>query len=134
MRSALRSYSQRHVAIVPVRMTEAWFLHDESAIRRASGNPNGTVALSLPNPKRVESVTDPKSTLEAALLTASELTGRRREKRKTEFPQMRARTAQLVEDFGPLKAASSFASFLVALEEALRELGHLKQMPRTPAR
>src|SRR4051794_15078621 len=30
-----------HVCVVPIRMTEAWLLIDESAIRRASGNPNG---------------------------------------------------------------------------------------------
>ncbi len=36
-----------HVPIIPVRMTEAWFLHDEDAIRSASGNPRGTVSLHL---------------------------------------------------------------------------------------
>src|SRR5690606_18674132 len=33
------------VPVVPVRMTEAWLLFDESAIRRAADNPNGTVDL-----------------------------------------------------------------------------------------
>ena len=35
-------------AVVPVRMTEAWLLLDEMAIRRAAGNPNGRMKLDLP--------------------------------------------------------------------------------------
>ncbi len=123
VRSGVQAISNLHVAIVPVRMTEAWLLHDAAAIRRASGNPNGTVALSLPPPADVESVVDPKSTLETALLTASELNGRRRQKRRAEFPQMRARTAELISDFAPLQATPSFSTFLSALEAALVSLG-----------
>jgi len=37
-----------HVCVVPVRMQEAWLLLEESAIRRAAGNPNGTTRLILP--------------------------------------------------------------------------------------
>ena len=31
--------TQRHVAVVPIRMTEAWLMIDEAAIRQVSGRP-----------------------------------------------------------------------------------------------
>jgi len=37
------------VCVVPVRMQEAWLLFDETALRKAAGNPNGTQKLNLPN-------------------------------------------------------------------------------------
>lgn len=39
------------VAVVPVRMLEAWLMFDEGATRRAAGNPNGTTPLNLPRLK-----------------------------------------------------------------------------------
>lgn len=69
--------SQQVVAVVPVQETEAWLLVDEAAIRRAVGNPHGTVDLRLPNPGRVENVASPKEVLEDALVRASEQSGRR---------------------------------------------------------
>lgn len=58
------------VAAVPVRMIEAWLLFDESAIRLAAGNPNGTTPLGLPGMPRAESVPDPKLLLRDAMLPA----------------------------------------------------------------
>jgi hypothetical protein len=104
-------------------------LHDREAMRRASGNPNGS--LTLPRTSDVEGVADPKEVLKQALLTASELTGRRREKKKGEFPRMRARTAELIADFGPLAAVPAFGAFLKALKEAAARLnvgGALRKM------
>lgn len=66
------------VPVVPVRMTEAWLLLDEAAIRQVAGNPNGRVGLKLPKPHEVESVADPKHALRQCLLTAADCTGRRR--------------------------------------------------------
>jgi hypothetical protein len=65
------------VAVIPIRTTEAWLLTDESAIRQAAGNRNGSVALSLPKPSKVEAEADPKATLLTALRVASERRGRR---------------------------------------------------------
>lgn len=113
-----------HVAIVPVRMTEAWFLHEEAAIRRASGNPNGKISLELPLPKDVEGEPDPKNTLRLALLAASELSGRRRKKKDKEFGSMRARVAELVSDFESLQEAASFSRFLSDLINVLSDLGY----------
>ena len=39
------SYDGAWVGIVPVRMTEAWLLLDESAIRRVAGRPHGDEPL-----------------------------------------------------------------------------------------
>lgn len=65
------------LAIVPVRMTEAWLLVDEEAIRRVAGRPNGTEPLGLPTAGAVEQVPDPKQVLRQALELASGATGRR---------------------------------------------------------
>jgi hypothetical protein len=68
----------RHIPVVPVRMTEAWLLADEHAIRSAAGNPNGMENLNLPELLRLEALPDPKQVLYEALITASGLNARRR--------------------------------------------------------
>lgn len=85
------------VPVVPVRMTEAWLLISEEAIRRAAGNPNGRIRLGLPPRNRLESLPDPKAILETQLVTASELQGRRR--KKFRFPAHRARVPDFVDDW-----------------------------------
>ncbi|MBN9656612.1 MAG: hypothetical protein J0H49_00455 [Acidobacteria bacterium] len=70
----------RHIPVVPVRMTEAWLLASETAIRSAAGNPNGNIALTLPNTRNLENLADPKRVLHTALATASGLNVRRRAK------------------------------------------------------
>lgn len=124
--NSVRNVAQHHIAVVPVRMTEAWLLHDVAAIRRASGNPTGTVSLARPTAANVEALRDPKWTLEEALLTASQLTGRRRQKRRAEFPRMRERTAELITDYSALHVPPAFAEFVAALRSALIELRHIK--------
>lgn len=78
IREALRATAIKHIPVVPVRMTEAWFLIDENAIRAAAGNPNGTMALNLPHRARLENLPDPKRVLYEALSTASGLGSARR--------------------------------------------------------
>jgi len=68
------------VCVVPVRMQEAWLLLDETAIRRAAGNPNGKALLDLPQPGKIEALPDPKARLENVLCAASGLKGRRLKK------------------------------------------------------
>lgn len=95
-----------HVGVVPVRMTEAWLLMDESAIRQASGRVSGTADLALPAISKVESDPDPKETLHAALRRANGSTGRR----ATRFHVHSAvhRVAHLVEDWAPLRRLAAF--------------------------
>jgi len=97
------------VAIIPVRMLEAWLCFEEDAIRKASGNPNGKVPLNLPPLKRVESRPDPKADLKEALLAASELSGRRRKKFDTAAAFWRI--VDCIEDFSPLLELPSFQVF-----------------------
>ncbi len=104
------------VALIPVRMSEAWLCLDESAIRKAAGNPAGTIHLSLPKPGNVESVPDPKAKLHEALRIASELNSRRR---KT-FSVHHAvhEVARNITDFSPLRVLPSFRAFEAAVRAA----------------
>jgi hypothetical protein len=76
--TALRGTLLRHIPVVPVRMTEAWLLADETAIRFAAGNPNGRENLNLPELRRLEDLPNPKRVLHEALSRASGLGARRR--------------------------------------------------------
>lgn len=67
----------RYVRVVPVRMTEAWLLLNEAAIREAAGNPNGSIRLSLPAVSRLESLPDPKEVLLELLRQATDNNPRR---------------------------------------------------------
>ena len=97
----------RHVVvIIPVRMTEAWLLLDEVAIRSASGSPNGTMSLKLPGAARLESLKDPKALLFEALRTAS---GRSAGRLKAFSPDARRhRVAELMASYEPLRILPSF--------------------------
>lgn len=97
------------VPVVPVRMTEAWLLTNEQAIRRASGNPNGRIPLDMPLPNRLESLVNPKAELQRLLRTASELRGRRLQ-RLNEASAVH-RVAEMTDDFGPLRRLSAFLDF-----------------------
>ncbi len=99
------------VTVIPVRMTEAWLLLDELAIRGAAGNPNGTSALHLPQPGRLEQQRDPKLALFEALRVASGLSptrlrGFQPEARRHRVTELMRATNQ---GFGPLRRLSSFA-------------------------
>jgi len=97
-----------HVCLVPVRMTEAWFLFDTNAIRIAAGNPHGTQDLGLPPMHRFEQM-DAKPALHQALRAASGHTGRKLRK----FCSARAvhRLGESLCDFSPLRQLPSFRSF-----------------------
>jgi hypothetical protein len=110
-----------HVCVVPVRMTEAWLLHDEAAIRRAVDNPNGRAKLPIPPVKRLEEVADPKSVLREALLVASESSGGRRRKMRRDFGQLRRRVAERITDYAPLRVLEAFARFEHDLRRVLDE-------------
>ncbi len=112
----LQTVGQHLVAIIPVRMTEAWLLLDEAAIRSASGNPNGTMPLKLPVAARLESLKDPKELLFEALRTAS---GRSAGRLKAFSPEARRhRVAELMASYEPLRVLPSF----VRLEAQLQQI------------
>lgn len=88
------------VPVIPVRMTEAWLLISEKAIREASGNPDGRVNLRLPPIREIEGIPDPKHLLRQLLLEAAEVTGRRR--KKFHFPERRASIPDFIDDWSEL--------------------------------
>jgi hypothetical protein len=107
------------IGVVPVRMTEAWLLFDQQAIRRAAGNPNG-IAL-LPSPAtRWDELPDPKHVLHEALRAASGLSGRRL--KKLSVSAAAHSVAEYIQDFSPLLSVRAFARFEADLEKVLREL------------
>lgn len=103
------------VGIVPVRMTEAWLLFDENAIRNAAGNPNGKNPLNLPQVHKLESRPDPKRDLQEVLKAASELKGRRLKKFNT--AQAFWRIVDFLDDFSPLRQLPAFLAFERAIHE-----------------
>ena len=125
--AAVGDWSGCSVPIVPVRMTEAWLLHDEQAIREASGNRKGKVPLTLPSVSKTESVADPKQVLLDALVDASERKGRRLHDLRREFGRFRADTARTIKDYSALKAVPAFQAFLRDLDTAI---GKLRQAGR----
>ena len=108
-----------YVPVIPIRMTEAWFLHDERAIRFVSGNPRGNVSLNLPSAKRVESLPNPKGILFNAFATASQASGRGLARLKSNKHQLRQTLASHMDDFSPLIGVPSFDHFLNGLDRVL---------------
>jgi hypothetical protein len=99
------------VPIVPIRMTEAWLLIEERAIRRAADNPNGTVGLVLPRIGEIENLPDPKQRLFDLLISASEKNGRRLQQFRSSIQTRRTRVADLIDDFTPLLQLRAFSAF-----------------------
>ena len=108
--------NHRSISVVPIRMTEAWLLFSEHAIRTAAGNPSGKQKLELPALRTIEALPNPKRELQRLLREASGLTERRLKNFKV------SRAVQLVadniEDFSPLRKLSAFIVF----EEYIRTL------------
>lgn len=94
------------ICVIPVRMQEAWLLFDESAIRLASGNPNGSSPLQLPRLAEIENQPDPKLILYSLLKEASGLQGRRLQ--KFSVSTSARRVAEFIEDFTPLRILPAF--------------------------
>ncbi len=112
--------SRPYICVVPVRMTEAWFLFDEMAIRRAAGNPAGKVTLEMPNVARLENHPEPKSLLLDLLREATELPQRQRQ--QISLGKSIHRLAELIDDFSPLRRLPAFAR----LEADVRSVLHAK--------
>ncbi len=111
-----------HVPVVPVRMTEAWLLIDEKAIRRAAGNPEGSEDLPIPKPQKLEGVPDAKSLLHECLLSASETRGRRRDQFRRDLGARVYRVADLIEDFSPLRQLDAFRRFETATRGVIEQI------------
>ncbi len=118
IRKALDSLaSPPAVCVVPVRMQEAWLLFDETAIRKAAGNPNGAQPLDLPETKTVESLPDPKRILHDLLRSASGHASKRRLKRLP-ISRFAFQVTEYTTTFAPLRSLPAFS----ALEKDLLKI------------
>jgi Domain of unknown function (DUF4276) len=103
------------VCVVPVRMTEAWLLFNEIAIRQAASNPKGRQELNLPKINEIEGIADPKKRLIEILTKASSDRSRRRKEERIPI----ARLAELIDDFEPLRKLSAFQELEQELKSTL---------------
>jgi len=94
-------------------------LFDEPAIRRAAGNPNGTVPLEIPLAAAVESLPNPKQLLYDLLTTGSELSGRRR--KTFDSRASSRRVAELIDDFARLRELAAFQALESEIQQIVRE-------------
>lgn len=106
------------VAVVPIRMTEAWLLLDEPAIRRVAGRPTGTLPLDLPTLAEVERLADPKRRLQETLVSAAHVSGRRLQTFRARFSEHRR---QLLEQLDMNGAVSRLHAWQ-ALEHDVTQL------------
>jgi 3-methyladenine DNA glycosylase AlkC len=104
------SFPNKYVRIVPITMMEAWFLIDELAIRRASGNRNSPYKVELPKISKLETINDPKEHLHDMLTNCSG--------DKKFNPHKAVHTlADNIEAFSKLRQLKAFKAF----EQELRE-------------
>ncbi|GGL97360.1 MULTISPECIES: DUF4276 family protein [Micromonospora] len=108
------------VPVIPVRMTEAWLLLDETAIRQVAGNPRGRVDLGLPKHHQVESIADPKELLRTCLVRASEAGGRRREAVGKRFNQHRRQLLERLDPQGPVVRLDSWARLVDDVDRTIK--------------
>ena len=109
VRRASDQRNQCCVSVVPVKMTEAWMLSDEPAIRAAAGNRYGKNALELPSKTQWELLNDPKQVLLDALAKASEKSGRALQKFQTQ--KHRHSVTRLTRSFSALRGLRAFDAF-----------------------
>lgn len=107
------------VCIVPIVMTEAWLLIDETAIKKAAGNRNYNGSIELPSLKRLENETNPKELLHELLKEASGIKNRRREK----FNIHRAvhLVSENIQDFSSLRQLEAFKIFEKDIQNAVNQ-------------
>lgn len=103
------------IPVIPIRMSEAWFLFDKQNIRTAAGNPNGVIELKLPQTKDLENLPNPKEILHELLLDASELNKRQRKKLKPH--KMQHRLAAIIEDYSPLLILNAFDKLKIEIQK-----------------
>lgn len=109
--------------IVPVRMTEAWLLLDEQAIREVAGRPSGREDLDLPSPGQVEGIADPKMVLQQALINAARVKGRHLKRFCKQFRTHRRRLIEQLDPDGPVSNLLSWQRMVTNVQTAVHQLG-----------
>ncbi|GGM61839.1 hypothetical protein GCM10011608_53720 [Micromonospora sonchi] len=108
------------VPVIPIRMTEAWLLLDEAAIRHVAGKPGGRARLKLPKAHEVESRANPKGILRDCLLAASEASGRRRAAMDRRFDENRKQLLERLDLNGPVLRLESWCSLIADIEGVVK--------------
>ena len=111
------------VAVVPVRMTEAWLLIDEGMIRHVAKRPHSTDDLGLPPISRIETHPDPKKLLQDALSAASGLQGRKLKRFQRQFSNNRRTLLQRLDVNGPVRNLRSWKALESSLDRIVAPLG-----------
>lgn len=109
------------IPIIPIKMTEAWLLLDEQAIRLTAGNPRGRASLLLPTLPEVERRADPKALLAEALMAASGETGRRRQRFGGRFGEHRRRLLEQLDTSGPVTELQGWKALSEEVDRVLTE-------------
>lgn len=106
---AMQGIDVKYIPVIPIKMMETWLLTDISAIRKAAGNRNSTVTISLPPIVKLENESNPKELLYDCLKRASGLKGRR----LTSFNERQAvhLVAEYTTDFSQLRNLFAFIKF-----------------------
>ena len=111
------------VPVVPVKMIESWLLADREKIKDVAGCSSPGVDLGLPALKSIEKAGQAKDKLKSALFTASGLSGRKLEKFKKRFCEMRMRLLNDLDGDGPVQHLPSYKAFHRDLHLCLTSLG-----------
>ena len=112
------------VAVVPVRETEAWALADGETLRSVFGSTLSDTGLGVPlRPQEVESVLDPKKSLDDAYIAAA---GRRRGRRRGRASFLLSAIGEQVR-LSVLGMVPAFERLTADLTGALKELRYLRR-------
>lgn len=110
------------IPVVPIQELEAWLLLDEAAIRHVVGKPSKRAPLNLPKLARVEVTNSPKEILRAALLTASETSGRRLKEEKARFSERRRTLLERLDIDGPIQELRAWQALVRDVDAAVQRL------------
>jgi hypothetical protein len=114
-------YCQQIIAVLPIRMIEAWLLADAEKLRETIGTDKTSKELGLPKLSEVERRADPKSILNNAVRIAEENRPRRR-RGQSSVAGVYAQMADVAE-LAKLRKLEAFQKFEEALTQALEALG-----------
>lgn len=111
------------IPVVPVTMTEAWLLLDETAIRLVCGASTSGEALNLPKTSEIERRRDPKAILKKAF---QDISPRRRGRRLPEedFAAWRGRLLERLDIHGPVTQLSAWQALEADVRHAHTSLAH----------
>ncbi|MCX6153144.1 MAG: hypothetical protein NT007_03175 [Candidatus Kapabacteria bacterium] len=112
--------NQKMIPIIPVRMSEAWLLIDQQAIKIAASNRYYKGNITLPNTQNLEREPDPKKLLFELIQQVSELTGRRL--KKLNVHTARHIVAENIDNYSVLRNLSSFILFEEDVKKVIAEI------------